>query len=210
MSAQVPHNLWDIITNEMTRLLKKCDDKNVPYLWDCLGVLFKGLSGNKVSAEEVKVMHTGIHHHSQDGQEFLNSIDELQHRNTPIDANKLSDFLDTFIQFWVENMSQNIIPQLKSSMFHLLSFQQSNENENDESSKKLFQRTFHVQCKAIQKYNIFPCQSTSMQAKSFLDVENENNPDVLVQVTGTVDNFRGVFKENRFAKKTTQGCNIWY
>ncbi len=91
-------------------------------------------------------------------------------------------------------------------MFCLLSFQQSNESGNDESAKKLIQRTFHVQCKAIQKYNIFPCQSTSMQTKRCLDVKNENNPDVLLQVTGTID----VFKENRFAKKTTQGCNIWY
>ena len=49
-----------------------------------------------------------------------------------------------------------------------------------------------------------------MEAKSFLDVDKENNPDVLVQLNGTVDNFRGVFKENRFAKKNTQGCNILY
>ncbi len=103
-----------------------------------------------MSAEEVKVMHMGIHYNSRDGQEFLNSIDELQHRSTLINAINLSDFLDTFIQFWVENMSQNIIPQ-KSSMFHLLSFQQSNKDENDESAKKSFQRTFHVQRKAIQK-----------------------------------------------------------
>jgi hypothetical protein len=126
---------------------------------------------------------------------LLNNIDELQESGTPLTANKLNEILDKYIQCWVENMSQKKIPQLKSFMFHLVRLRaHSEEDEIDESANKLFQRTFHVQRKAIQQYNIFQCQSTSMQMKSFLDVKNENYSDVLVQVTGTVDNFKGVFK----------------
>ena len=36
-SSQVPHNLRDIIANEIMRLAKTCDDDHSPYLWDCLG-----------------------------------------------------------------------------------------------------------------------------------------------------------------------------
>jgi hypothetical protein len=37
VSSQVPHNLRDIIANEIMRLAKTCDDDHLPYLWDCLG-----------------------------------------------------------------------------------------------------------------------------------------------------------------------------
>jgi hypothetical protein len=37
---QMPHTVREIINHEITHLAQKCEDDEVPYLWDCLGVLY--------------------------------------------------------------------------------------------------------------------------------------------------------------------------
>ena len=200
-SSQVPHNVRDIIANEMMRLSKTCDDDKVPYLWDSLGVLYKVLAGVDVTAEELHMMNGGIHPQSQEGESLLRDIEEL----SGLEPTKedLSKFLDRYIQGWVENMSTKIIPLLKSSThsseFQTLSPQDLDGDEIDVSANKLFQRTFHGKSKEvpIQIYNIFQCHPISMQTKSFFDAENS---DDLFKTTGTVNSFKGVFKADRFAK----------
>ena len=198
--SQVPHNVRDIIANEMTRLWKRCDDDKIPYLWDGLGVLYKVLGGKDVSEEDIKVMKNGIHRDSQAGRSLLDEMEELALFSPS--KEHLSKCLDGYIQCWVENMAQIIIPLLKSSThkieFQTLSSPQDTDgDEIDVSAKKIFQKTLHSKTNEVpvQIYTIFQSK-IDMQTKSFFQTSND-----WVAVTGTVTSFKGVFKENRFAKK---------
>jgi hypothetical protein len=198
--SQVPHNVRDIIANEMTRLWKRCDDDKIPFLWNGLGVLYNVLGGMGVSAEDIQVMENGIHPDSQAGRSLLIEIGELA--GISPSKEQLSECLDRYIQCWVENMSQRIIPLLKSSThkieFQTLSSPQDTDgDEIDVSAKKLFQKTFHSKTNEVpvQIYTIFQSK-IDMQTKSFFQTSND-----CVAVTGTVASFKGVFKENQFAKK---------
>ena len=134
-SSQVLHNLRDIITNEIMRLTKTCDDDHLPYLWDCLGVLYKVLAGKSVSLEDVQVMRNGIHPQSQDGQGLLNEIDDLQQDGTVLVGKEQSVLPERYIQVWVENMAMKIISQLKTSthkiFFHMQLDQDTEGDAND-------------------------------------------------------------------------------
>jgi hypothetical protein len=125
----VPHNLRDIIANEIMRLTKTCDDDHTPYLWDCLGGVYKVLAGLSVSGEDIQVMTNGIHPNSRDGQGLLNEIAEAGFTPKKED---LSKFLDRYIQVWVENMAMKIMSQLKTSTHKIfLHMQLAHDTEGD-------------------------------------------------------------------------------
>ena len=169
-SLQVPHNLRDIIANEIMRLTKTCDDNKVPYLWDCLGVLYKVLAGLSVSAEDIKVMTNGIHPNSPDGQGLLTEIGELVGSTST--KEDLSKFIDRYIQVWVENMATKIMSQLKTSthkiFLHMQSAQDTDEGDSDFYGKNLFQSKKVVSKVVSQHYNIFQCHPIPMQTKKSL------------------------------------------
>ncbi len=48
-----PHHVWDIIANEIPRLLAKCEEEKIPFLWDGLGPVFKKLAGVELSEDDV-------------------------------------------------------------------------------------------------------------------------------------------------------------
>jgi hypothetical protein len=197
-SLQVPHNLRDIIANEIMRLTKTCDDDHTPYLWDCLGVVYKVLAGKSVTGEDIQVMTNGIHPNSPDGQGLLTEIADLLASPTKED---LSKFLDRYIQVWVENMAMKIMSQLKTSthkiFLHMQSIQDT-EGDSDFYGKNLFQIKKKGGGNVVShQYNIFQCHQMAMQTKKFFD---ENSHD-LVKATGTVDGFKSVFSKDRFSKK---------
>jgi hypothetical protein len=200
-SSQVPHNLRDIIANEIMRLTKTCDDDHSPYLWDCLGVLYKVLAGLSVLPEDIEVMRYGIHPRSPDGQVLLDEIDNLQQEGTVLAGKEQSVLVEKYIQVWVENMAMKIISQLKTSthkIFLHMQLAQDTEGDSDLYGKNLFQIKKIVRNVLSQQYNIFQCHPMAMQTKNFFDAENSHD---LVQATGTVDSFKGVFREDRFSKK---------
>jgi hypothetical protein len=188
------------MANEIMRLTKTCDDNKVPYLWDCLGVLYKVLAGLSVSAEDIKVMTNGIHPNSPDGQGLLTEIGELVGSTST--KEDLSKFIDRYIQVWVENMATKIMSQLKTSthkiFLHMQSAQDTDEGDSDFYGKNLFQSKKVVSKVVSQHYNIFQCHPIPMQTKKFFDAENSHD---LVQATGTVDGFKSVFIGDRFSKK---------
>ena len=71
VGSQVPHNVWDVIYNVLTRL---SEGTSVPQLWKCLGVVYKVVASDKdlrdVSQEDIAVMSAGIEK-SQDGHGVL-------------------------------------------------------------------------------------------------------------------------------------------
>jgi hypothetical protein len=75
---------------------------------------------------------------------------------------------------------------------------QDTEGDADDYGKNLFQIKKNVRSVVSQQYNIFQCHPIGMQTKSFFDAENSHE---LVGAMGTVDSFKGVFREDRFSKK---------
>ena len=161
-SSQVPHNLRDIIANEIMRLAKTCDDDNSPYLWDCLGVLYKVLAGMSVSPEDIQVMTKGVHPHSPDGRDLLNEIDDLQQGGTVLVGKEQSVLLESYIHFWVENMAMKIISQLKTSTHKIFSHMQSDQDTQGDAhdyGKNLFQIKKNCQRCCISTIQHFPMPS---------------------------------------------------
>ena len=202
-NKQTPHNIRDILCNEIKILAKKCDsdDDGVPHLWSCLGVVFNVLAGRivEMSERQINIMRKGIHRDSMDGQRLL---DELEHLQTPVTGASMGRILEDYISFWVENMSQKIIHQLghsshRSEFQTLSSFDNEGNDERDESARRLFKYIYQVNNQTKSKYHIFPCKPRNMQINSFLGAE----ADAFIRATGSTSDFSSVFKEDRFKRK---------
>ncbi len=203
-NKQTPHNIRDILCNEIKILAKKCDsdDDGVPPLWSCLGVVFNVMAGRimEMSEREINIMRKGIHRDSVDGQRLLNDLEALQERT--MTGASIGKILEDYISFWVENMSQKIIHQLghsshRSEFQTLSSFDDEGDDERDESARRLFKYIYQVNNQTQSKYHIFPCKPTNMQINSFLGAE----ADAFVRATGSTSDFSSVFKEDRYKRK---------
>jgi hypothetical protein len=202
-NKQTPHNIRDILCNEIKILAKKCDSDGVPHLWSCLGVVFNVMAGRilEMSEREINIMRKGIHPDSMEGQRLLNELEDLQGR-TPVTGTVMGRILEDYISFWVENMSQKILHQLgqsshRSEFQTLSSFNDEGNDEREESTRRLFKYIYQVNNQTQSKYHIFPCKPTNMQINSFLGAED----DAFVRATGSTSDFSSVFKEDRFKRK---------
>ncbi len=207
-NKQTPHNIRDILCNEIKILAKKCDsdDDGVPHLWSCLGVVYNVMAGRilEMSGREINIMRKGIHRDSVEGQLLLNELEDLQGR-TPVTGASMGRILEDYISFWVENMSQKIIHQLghsshRSEFQTLSSFDDEGDDERDErdeSARRLFKHIYQVNNQTRSKFHIFPCKPTNMQINSFLGAED----DAFVRATRSTSDFSSVFKEDRYKRK---------
>jgi len=197
-NLQRDHTVLDILGNKMKILAKKCDECDVPYLWDCLGVVFKVVADQEVSQQDVHVMTMGIHPHSRDGQELLHQIACLsQDSNTPRE-----NIIENYIRLWVENVCSKIIPVLKgSSHWGMLGLGSQSDSNSDIQDKdfSLFRREVTTARLKVQIYDLFPCYTNQMRLNYFICPKNKA-PDLAAKATGTVEDFKSVMNENRFNK----------
>ena len=110
---QMPHTFRETIHHEMTHLAKRCEKEKVPYLWECLGILFQtelSLENGRVCSEEEKeTLRRGIDVNSTIGSDFVSTMERLS--GGSMDYN----LPEKYISCWVERMSDLIIDVLEAS-----------------------------------------------------------------------------------------------
>jgi hypothetical protein len=182
----------------MKILTKKCNECDIPYLWDCLGVVFKVMANHDVPPTDLEVMSKGLHPHSRDGQELLTQIALLtQDTNIPRE-----NIIKNYIQLWVENVCSKIVQVLKgSSHWNMLGLgsQSDSDSEIQEEDFSLFKREVTTAGVKEQKYDLFPCYTNQMRLNHFI-APRHKAAGFATKATVTVEDFKSVMKENRFNK----------
>jgi hypothetical protein len=188
---QRDHTLWDILENKIKILAKMCDDDKVPYLWDCLGIVFKVVANHDVTDQENEVMRRGPHPRGPNTDELLTQIDNLlQDTSTP-----RAKIIENYIRLWVENVCSKIIPLLKgSSHREMIGLGSQSDSDIQDKDLSLFKRVVSRNGQAEKIYDIFPCHSNQMRLYHFISLKNT------YEATGTVMDFKSVMLENQFNK----------
>ena len=110
---QMPHTFRETIHHEMTHLAKRCEEEKVPYLWECLGILFQtelsSENGRVCSEEEKETLRRGIDVNSPIGSDFVSTMETLSGGSMDY------QLPEKYISCWVERMSDLIIDVLEAS-----------------------------------------------------------------------------------------------
>ena len=148
---QMPHTFREIIHHEMTHLAKRCEEEKVPYLWECLGILFQtelsSENGRECSQEEKAKLRRGIDVNSTIGSDF---VEGLSGRSMEY------NLLEKYISCWVERMSVLIIGVLEDSR-HMIELGLTFKPQEHASILKelMFQQTIRGN-PPRHEYTIFP------------------------------------------------------
>jgi hypothetical protein len=167
MGQQIPHTVREIIHHEVNQLHQKCECKNVPYLWDCLGVLYSSAFKERqepCSDDDMAKLKRVINKESDDGRNFFSSLGAM----ASADGIKNYGLLENFISGWVERMSDMIIHVLKDSMHRNdLGLHHPPGNKHVDALKKILFQKFVRGSPSRWEYTIFPGTDSHMRLGGF-------------------------------------------
>ena len=192
---QMPHTFREIIHHEMTHLAKRCEEENVPYLWECLGILFQtelsSENGRECSQEEMAKLRRGIDVNSTIGSDF---VEGLSGRSMEY------NLLEKYISCWVERMSEVITGVLKDSMHINDLGLKHRPGENVDALKRMFQK--EIRGKVTRwEYTISPCTDSHMRLGGFFGKCKWDRKRVALAMFDHENKpFSGAIQENRFRK----------
>lgn len=195
----MPHTVREIINHEITHLAQKCEHDKVPYLWDCLGVLYRtAVIGDQCTDHDMKKLKSGINEESTIGKDFLSSLENIE------EGTYNYGILEKFASCWVERMSEVITDVLRNSL-HLNDLGLKDYGENVDNLKRLFQKEIRGNVTRME-YTLTPYTDARMRLGGFFGSgKNKWNREAVASAMFDHNNvpFSGTIQDNRFTRNNT-------
>jgi hypothetical protein len=114
LTQNLPHSLRDFLHEEMNNVKNICATKEMPYLWDCLGALYKRLAGWDI--EDQNILEQWIHKDCNlfgPQSEYSTSMNAASLHS--IDGPAFTTITLRYIQTWVKHTADYILKVLGES-----------------------------------------------------------------------------------------------
>ena len=190
-----PHTIREIIFHEMTRL---ASETTVPYLWDCLGILYSVI--RDVSCQDVYMatLKGGIREDSELEGTFLSELNTfLSGRDY---MKKKYNLLESYISCWVERMSDSIINVILANPRHCSQLGLDDTTKEITHLQRMFRRGVRGSVSyAREEYFLFHGGDSNFRMSSFFQKWNDMEKVALAMTDGVQSQpFNGVRYEYRF------------
>jgi hypothetical protein len=211
LSQNLPHTLREFLHAEMLNLDSICGmgARPIPYLWDCLSVLYDRLAG--VNNENESILESWII--DRKCELYLSwtaKMDAPLENGRHITADSFKLIIEQYIRTWVKHTAEKILQVLgdsKHAVFDGLIPRDAVDVEQANKDRDLFKRTVNRKSK---EYTIFPCRPAEMRLNHFL--MNKSEGAIRAAITSHTG-FLSLFRPKRFCRMphtdvTFMSCQI--
>jgi hypothetical protein len=204
LKQNLPHTLRDFLHQEMGNLNSNCA---IPYLWDCLGALYKRLARPNLVApnlhqdESISVddwIPRDCNLYNGDVSEWINQ----QFTTGDITALQFTTIITRYIQSWVKHTAEKILHVLGKSKHHVFQgIQDREENTVDDATLTSDRRMFMRSINKKEGYTIFPCRLCETRLIHLLKDSSGIHSDKIRDAITSHPGFLKLFTPNRFGKR---------
>jgi len=195
LTQNLPHTLRDFLHQEMRNL--HSNDTRPPYLWDCLGALYRRLAGigNDYDAQFVD---TWIH--SCELYDEVIPLIERQFTIGDINGHDFTKIITRYIQSWVKHTAEAILLVLGKSKHQVFERIQDRDIVDDDSrvsDMHMFMRSINRR----DEFTIFACRLQETRLIHLLKDPISRRNKIREAITSH-SGFLKLFTQNRFGKRS--------
>ena len=138
VAMQMPHTVREHMNVELHELAARCDEeKNVPYIWKFLSVVYKVIEYCTPTDEEWELVKNGIQ--SKRREKCFTDLKELSGKGKDTDKMPV---INECISLWVENMEQIILESFYFNEHEVTPKKNQKDNITPEERRKICERSF--------------------------------------------------------------------
>jgi len=199
LSQNLPHTLREFLHAEMRNLDSICGmgERPIPYLWDCLSVLYDRLAELDVRNENASILESWIDRNCDLYRSWTDKMNAPIENGHQISAENFKLIIEQYIQTWVKHTAEKILQVLgdsKHAVFDGVIPRDEVDVEQANKDRDLFKRTVN---RKSNEYTIFPCRPAEMRLNHFL----VNKPEGALNAAITSHKgFLSLFRPYRFCR----------